>query len=73
MVIINSGCVNVFIEKHHNNVSILKKLREIKPSEDGLVMNVFGYSSVIMNRNIRLKAITKETAVSYELRRKDVL
>jgi len=36
-------------------------------------MNVFGYSSLIMNRNIRLKGITKETAVSYVLKRKDVL
>jgi hypothetical protein len=59
MVIINSGCVHINIEQHHNNVSIMKKLREIKPADDGLFMNVFGYSSLIMNRNIRLKAITK--------------
>lgn len=51
----------------------MKKVREIKPSDDGLVMNVFGYSSLIMNRNVKLKAIAKETAVSYVLRRKDVL
>ena len=51
----------------------MKKVREIKPTDDGLVMNVFGYSSLIMNRNVRLKAFVKETAVSYVLRRKDVL
>jgi hypothetical protein len=36
-------------------------------------MNVFGYSSLISNRNIKLKAIAKDTAVSYVLRRKDIL
>jgi hypothetical protein len=54
-------------------MSIMKKVREIRPSEDSLVMNVYGYSSMIMNRNIRLKAVAKETAVSYVLRRKDIL
>ncbi len=73
MVIINSGSANIYIEKHHNNISIMKKVREIKPSENAMAMNVFGYSSLIMNRNINLKAISKETAVSYVLRRKDVL
>lgn len=54
-------------------MSITKKVREIRPSEDSLVMNVYGYSSMIMNRDIRLKAVAKETAVSYVLRRKDIL
>lgn len=73
MIIINTGHVNIYIAKTHNNISIMKKVREIKPIENSVVMNVFGYSSVIMNRNLMLKAITKETAVSYVLRRKDVL
>ena len=54
-------------------MSIAKKVREIRPSENSLVMNVYGYSSMIMNRDIRLKAVAKETAVSYVLRRKDIL
>ena len=54
-------------------MSIAKKVREIRPSENSLVMNVYGYSSMIMNRHIRLKAVAKETAVSYVLRRKDIL
>lgn len=36
-------------------------------------MNVFGYSSLILNKNIKLKAITKESAASYVLLRKDIL
>ena len=32
LVIINSGSVDIFIEKHHNNLYFLKKVREINPS-----------------------------------------
>ena len=73
IIIINSGCVDIYVEKTHNNYNLLKKVREIKPSEESLAMNVFGYSSLVMNKNIRIKAIAQETAVSYVLRRKDFL
>lgn len=36
-------------------------------------MNVFGYSALILNRDINLSATTKDVSVIYLLKRKDVL
>jgi len=58
MIIINSGKVNVFYKKIHHNQDIAKVVRVIKPSEEKPALNVYGYSSLILNRNINLKAVT---------------
>lgn len=47
--------------------------RTIKPEEGKPTLNVFGFSSLILNRPINLKAVTEETTTAYILKRKDVL
>lgn len=58
MVIINSGKVDVFFKKIHHNQEIIKVVRVIKPSEEKPALNVYGYSSLILNTNMNLKAVT---------------
>jgi hypothetical protein len=38
---------------------MIKLARVIKPEEGKPTLNVYGYSSLILNRNINLKAITQ--------------
>ena len=50
-----------------------KFIRNISPQEGKPTLNVFGYSALILNKDIDLEANTKDTSVIYLLRRKDVL
>lgn len=50
-----------------------KFIKNISPQEGKPTLNVFGYSALILNKDIDLKATTKETSVIYLLRKKDVL
>lgn len=50
-----------------------KFIKNISPQEGKPTLNVFGYSGLILNKDIDLEANTKDTSVIYLLRRKDVL
>lgn len=73
LVIINNGKVNISYYQTFHNIEKSKVCREIKPEEGKPTLNVFGYSSLILNRNICLKGITAETVTAYILKRKDIL
>ena len=59
MVIIDSGKVNVYFKKNHHNQELLKIARVIHPEEGKPTLNVYGYSSLIVNKSMNLKAITE--------------
>lgn len=73
MFIINSGSVDIDIIHQSSNVELRKYIKNISPQEGKPTLNVFGYSALILNRNIDLQGITKDTSVIYLLKRKDVL
>lgn len=73
MVIIDSGKVNIYFKKNHHNQELIKQARVIKPEEGKPTLNVFGYSAVILNKNMNLKAITQETTTAYILNRSDII
>lgn len=50
-----------------------KFIKNISPQEGKPTVNVFGYSALILNRDIDLSVTTKDTSVIYLLKRKDVL
>ncbi len=56
---------------HNTEKNVLA--RTIKPSEGNPTLNVFGFSSLILNRAINLKAVTQETTTAYILKRKDLV
>lgn len=72
-MIINNGKVNIYYKKCHHNQELIKLGRVIKPEEGKPTLNVYGYSGVILNRNINLKAITEETTTAYILKRSDLI
>ena len=47
--------------------------KTIEPIEDNVSLNLFGYSTFILNRNSKLKAITEDTTTVYILKRNDIL
>lgn len=73
LVIINNGKVNIHYTRNHHDQQLSKLARVIKPEEGKPTLNVYGYSSLILNRHINLKAITEETTTAYILKRKDIL
>lgn len=73
MLIINSGSINIDIANQSSNIETKKFIRNIAPQEGKPTLNVFGYSALILNKDIDLEATTKDTSVIYLLKRKDVL
>ena len=73
MAIINSGSVDIEIITQHNNAEIRKFVKNIKPMEGVQALNVFGFSSMILNKNIDLEATSQDISTVYLLRRKDML
>lgn len=73
LVIINSGKVNIYYCRTHHNQELTKLGRVIKPEEGKPTLNVYGFSSLILNRSISLKAVTEETTTAYILKRSDIL
>ncbi len=49
-----------------------KLVKSIEPIEGKPTLNVFGYSALILNQDILLKAVTNQTAAVYQLKRKDI-
>ena len=54
MVIVNNGRVGMFIEKKQNNITKRKLVKSIEPVEGEPTLNVIGYSSLILDRDINL-------------------
>lgn len=50
-----------------------KIVKKIQPIEGKPTLNVFGYSAMILNKNIDLRATTQEISAVYLLRRKDMI
>lgn len=73
LVIINNGRVSIFCVANVHNSEKNVLARTIKPSEGNPTLNVFGFSSLILNRAIGLKAVTQETTTAYILKREDLL
>lgn len=72
-MIINHGKVCVYIEKKQNNVLRQKNVRIIEPIEGKPTLNVFGFSSLILNRDIGVYAHADQITSAYQLKRSDVL
>jgi hypothetical protein len=73
MFIINFGKVNVFIERKQNNAKRQKLVKIIEPVEGKPALNVYGFSSLILNRDMDLLAYADEITSGYQLRRSDIL
>lgn len=56
LVIINSGRVTISAVKQHHSREIEKVVRSVKPEEGKPTLNVFGFSALILNKDIPLKA-----------------
>ncbi len=72
-MVINHGRVSMFIIKKHNNITRRKLVKNIEPIEGQPMLNVIGYSSLILNRDIDLVAHADEMTSGYVLRRSDLL
>lgn len=69
----NSGSAKIELQIKNNNMEICKLLKTLKIEEGKPNLNVFGYSSAIMNKDIDLVATAQENTVVYLLKRKDIL
>ena len=72
LIIINSGRVDILVVRKHNNQRLIKPMRTIRPEDGRPTMNVFGYSAVLLNRDIPLLAFTQEMSGVYILQKKDL-
>ena len=73
LVIIDSGKVHIHLKKYHNYQDITKLAKIIKMEEGKPTLNVIGYSSLILNRNLQLKYLTEDITTAYILKRSDML
>ena len=72
-MIINSGKANISCLSALISPDKALLCRSIKPEEGKPTLNVFGYSALILNRTLRLRAVTEETTTAYILKRRDLL
>jgi len=73
LTIINNGKVNIYCQYNHLNVDKKVLCKTIEPIDNTVSLNLFGYSTLILNRNANLKAITEDTTTVYILKRNDVM
>jgi hypothetical protein len=73
LVIINHGRISLFIQKQHSNISCRKLVKTIETVEGKPTLNVYGYSSLILDKDVSLFASAEVLTSAYELRLVDVL
>ena len=59
--------------KQHGTSVFAKLVRNIEPVEGMVTLNVFGYSSLILDKDTQLQAVAKEVSVAYILKLKDMI
>ena len=73
LIIIDSGKININVKKTHHNQEIVKLAKVIESEEGKPTLNVVGYSSLILNRNVNIQLNTEETTTAYILKRVDMI